>query len=66
MSGALYRICGNWIASFFTPLMGSGIASLVIESPISFLQALVIALVSSSIITGMAIGREIECLGKRK
>lgn len=59
------RIVGNWLTAFLSPLMGITVAfSLPIED--YNLKILISALISSCIVTGLVIGRELDKYGSQK
>ncbi len=59
------RIIGNWLTSFLSPLVGVSIGfNLPIED--ENLRILIIALISSCIVTGLVIARELDKYGNKK
>lgn len=58
------RIGGNWLTSFLSPLVGASVAfNLPIED--ENLRILIIGLVSSCIVTGLVIARELDKYGNK-
>lgn len=53
------RILGNWITAFLSPLAGTSIA-FNIEGIDYNLKILITAFISSLIVTGLVIGRELD------
>jgi len=49
------RVAGNFMVSFFSPLAG---ANIILE--VEFLDSVMLALISATIVTGIVIGRELE------
>ncbi len=59
------RIIGNWLTAFLSPLMGGTIAfSLPITD--DNLRILIMALIASTIVTGLVIARELDKYGSQK
>ena len=59
------RIIGNWLTSFLSPMVGASIAfNLPIDD--NNLKILIMALISSCIVTGLVIARELEKYGNKK
>lgn len=56
----LYRISGNWLTGFVGPLIGINL----VGSPDAITSVLT-ALVASTLVTALAIGRELEKKGKK-
>ena len=59
------RIVGNWLTAFLSPLLGVGIAFNLPIDDIN-LKILISALISSCIVTGLVIARELDKYGNKK
>ncbi len=59
------RIVGNWLTAFLSPLLGVGIAFNLPIDDIN-LKILISALISSCIVTGLVIARELDKYGSKK
>jgi len=59
------RITGNFGVSFFGPLVGSGIAQSYFHSQIIFEQAIIVAIISASLTTGLSISYELRKYGEK-
>lgn len=57
-----YRIVGNFMTAFFSPLMGTTIAFNLDTLDINQ-KILLTALISASIVTGLVISRELQRMG---
>jgi len=57
----LARVTGNFLISFLSPLVG---ANLILD--VEFYSTILLALISSIIVTGLVIGRELEKYGRTK
>jgi len=53
-----YRLSGNFIISFLTPLVGANVVG------VEFYQTIYLSLIASLIVTGIVFGRELEKRGK--
>jgi len=53
-----YRLSGNFIISFLTPLVGANLVG------VEFYQTVYLSLIASLIVTGIVFGRELEKRGK--
>lgn len=62
----LARFGGNWGVAFFGPLVGGNAAETLYDVGLNFEQTLVIAFLSSLLVTGLFISRELEKVGKAK
>lgn len=62
----LMRVLGNWGMSFFSPLVSINLAQSFFNVPLEFKQTIIISLLSSLFVTGLAISRELEKYGSSK
>ena len=60
------RIAGNFGISFFSPLISGNLAEQVFEIGINFQDTLLIAGLSSLIVTGLAMSKELRDWGRTK
>lgn len=60
------RIVGNFGISFFSPLISGNLAEQVFEIGIDFQATLLIAGLSSFIVTGLALSKELRDWGRSK
>lgn len=62
----ILRGLGNWGVSFFTPLASGGIGNMVLDTPITFLNLLLISAINATFYTGLVISEEVRNYAKRK
>lgn len=62
----LAKFVGNWGVAFFGPLVGGNAAETLYDVGLSFEQTIVIALLSSLLVTGLFISRELEKYAKKE
>lgn len=62
---ALARIFGNFGIAFFSPLVGGNIADTIFNVNMTFYQMMIIAVISATFTTGLAVSKEIAEYGKK-
>lgn len=54
------NILGNFMISFFTPLLGNGVAQMAISNTLNFEVTILTSLVSAGVVTGLSVGYELK------